>query len=176
MHDIRDSIASLYVAWIPKLQSYIFATTEQLIEKVCEGLKVKYGPIDKVDNNIYMVFKGNELVKQQVINPRGTEYRQAQWASHSLGHEIKGTVTPLKTQDSIIDAIINSDDAAMDEVIAELDNVDDTYIIADGYGRSITAQEFHKLAEVNKLDCEVMRPDGTIINTDCLWDAFYKSS
>jgi len=71
LHICRDDNATLHVAWIRSIKSYIFATTRDLIEDLCTEMKWKRGPIDAVSDNVYMVLQGNEILKQQTIKPRG---------------------------------------------------------------------------------------------------------
>ena len=68
----KDSIASLYCAYVETIESYMFATTESLIQNVCKDLKWKHSTIEQVNDDIYIEFRGNEIVKMEDINPPGS--------------------------------------------------------------------------------------------------------
>lgn len=169
LHIARDSIASLFVAWCPKIQSHIFATTESLIEQVTSALKIKVGPIDKVKSDVYMIFALNELVHQQAIKPRGYDSRQAGLASLSLGRSID-RYSESERLDSIIDmtsdryAYDRADDGpTLEDLMRELDNMDDRYTI-EYDGELISVAEYRKLDEVSQAQCLIERPDGTLLD------------
>lgn len=97
LHVVRDSTANLHMAWCQSLDSFIFATTVDLMKRAAKILRVKLGPIDAVENNIYMVFKGNEMLRYQSIKPRGWDYNEGRYASKSLGRELTTSTTDYKT-------------------------------------------------------------------------------
>lgn len=180
LHVGRDNVASLFMAWCPKIQSFIFATTESLIESVCSELKIKFGPIDKVEPNIYMIFSGNELVHKQSIAPRGFERKQADFAEKSLGRVLEfgyaghHYAVPAKNNfaESIIDAIETGEkDDEWFKIITELDEIDDSYTIYNYNYERITASEFGKMNTTQQSECTIERPDGSyLIVPDELWE------
>ena len=93
LHVAKDSYADLYMAWSDKLNTFIFATTEGLINKLNKMLSAEFGPIDEVEDDVYMVFNGNELIYHQTIEPRGYTVTQASKAGASLGRELSPAAT-----------------------------------------------------------------------------------
>lgn len=93
LHVVRDSVASLYVAWNRTLESYIFATTTDLIEDLAELMKYKIGPIERVEDNVYAIFDGNKQTLFETIKPRGYDYQESKHASASLGYNLDGAKT-----------------------------------------------------------------------------------
>ena len=157
LHVGRDSIATLFIAWSTSIQSHIIATTEDLIEEICETLKIKVGPIDKIKDNCYLIFDGNGLIHNQLIKPRGYDSRQAEWSHKSLGYEIHSV------EKQYLNDYFNDDGEAFEDRMRELDNIDDRYTIIDENGDLITAHEYHQLDEISKAQCIIEREDGTVI-------------
>lgn len=167
LHVARDSQATLYIAECPKLQSYLIATTESLIESIAKALKIKIGPIDKIKSNVYMIFDGNDLIFERAINPRGFEYNEARYAELSLGRRLDVSGSSYESTLDAIDSIGNRaeyDEAREDELtelMRELDNIDESYLIEDEQGNMLTVHEYRKLDEVAKRACYIERADGT---------------
>ncbi len=90
LHIGRDDLAPLCIAWSKKLETYIFGTNESLILKTSKVLGAKIGPIEEMEDNIYMIFNGNELVFQQKFKPLGYTSKQAQHSMSSLGRSLDG--------------------------------------------------------------------------------------
>ncbi len=88
LHIGRDNIANLHMAWSQTLETFIIGTTVDLIKSVAKQLKAKIGPIDEINDNVYMIFDGNDVVYHRTISPRGYSSSQSRWASKSLGREI----------------------------------------------------------------------------------------
>ncbi len=88
LHIGRDAYADLYMAWSDKLDTFIIATTEGLVHKLNKMLDADIGPIDEVEDEVYMVFNGNELIYHQFIRPLGFTRKQAAKSGASLGREI----------------------------------------------------------------------------------------
>lgn len=88
LHIGRDNYATLYIAWSQVYETFIIATTESLLLKVNKILEAKVGPIDEIDEEVYSIFTGNELTHCQDFNSRGYTYRQASYATSSLGHSL----------------------------------------------------------------------------------------
>lgn len=164
LHVVRDSIAELYIGWLPKLETYLIATTPELLKRIADLLKTKLGPVDEVRDNVYMIFNGNEIEHCQDIVSRGWERREAQYASLSLGREIieynsGKTTVKYEPENSVF-----NDSALLESSNGTIDEIDETYEIYDQNDREITFLEFCKLDPVSKLQCFVVRPNGTVID------------
>lgn len=94
LHICRDDVATLYIAFSAKLDTFIIGTTEGLVLKTSKILDAKIGPIDEIQSETYCIFSGNELVHCQDFTTRGYTRRQQAWASESLGRELPGNGTP----------------------------------------------------------------------------------
>ena len=68
-HVIRDSRASLYIAWCRTIKSYVIATTTDIIERVAKDMKWKVEHPELILDNTHAVFEGNNIVYQQEIQP-----------------------------------------------------------------------------------------------------------
>lgn len=94
LHVARDGQATLYFARVKNIDSYVIGTTETLIREVLKALDLKLEtPIEMLKDNYYCIFKGNTLVHQQAINPRGYSYTESKHASASLGRSLSTTST-----------------------------------------------------------------------------------
>lgn len=184
LHIGRDSIATLYIAWCPKIESYLIATTESLLESIAEKMKIKIGPVDKIQDNIYMIFNGNEIISQKTINPRGYDSRQADLAELSLGRKLdSGNSFDSKLIDMTSDYRFNDssnyieseDREYIEDMMTEMDSLDDTYEIWDYMGRPISADEYYAMDEISKAECRIIRADGTIVDTDIVYDQKYRA-
>ncbi len=120
LHIVRDSQATLHMGWSEKLDSYIIATTPEVLKKAAKILGTKVEVIDAIKDDVYVVFKGNDILSYKDIKPRGRGYAEARWAGYSLGREIDddsvGNIASAATtscklptegseKDSIIDAL-----------------------------------------------------------------------
>jgi len=181
LHVARDSIATLYMAKVPRLDSYIIATTESLIELTCKKLKLKHGAIDKIASDSYAIFDNGVMISSQKIKPRGYDQVHAGYASLSLGRELAPACASAFSAldsygyagDSILDSIGNGyaseqeQDDTLTDLMQELADLDDSYVIRlDGV--AISAREFYQLDNVRQLSCEIIRNDGTRLDIDLL--------
>jgi hypothetical protein len=159
LHVGRDSIATLYMAWLPKIESYLFCTTVELLESVCKALSIKYGPIDKVQDNSYFILNGNDLAFTSTISPRGYDSYSKSMASLSLGRDLESYSTAFPE-----DGNLSPDTQDIDALLEELDAIDDSYRIQDGTGEPITSETFKHLDDISRLDCLIQRPDGSRVD------------
>ena len=88
LHVVKDNIASLYCAYVKHIDSYIFATTEDLIEDICEAGNWKYTTIEAILDNVHLVFNGTKLESMSEIKPLGRSSYADSKASLSLGREL----------------------------------------------------------------------------------------
>lgn len=69
MHVVRDSSATLFVSYCSTVDSYIFATTKDIIINVARDRRWKIERPCEVTPNTYALFNGNELVQHDTIDP-----------------------------------------------------------------------------------------------------------
>lgn len=184
LHIARDAHATLYMAWSNVYETYIIATTESLINKINKIIDAKIGPIDEIEDNVYLIFKNNELVHHQTISPRGWSHVESVHSQSSLGRSLDGAnvVTPASDEpvdeaswpkqkdewDTALDVIQNMNNSEIDyyKYRNELDNMDASYSIWDENDNIIKLYEFKKLDHVHQELCTVIRADGTVVDID----------
>lgn len=93
LHVARDGYATLFMAWSEELNTFILATTESLLNKLNKMLDAKIGPIDEIEDDVYMIFEGNTLVYHQFIQPLGFTVTQSAKSGASLGRELSPQAT-----------------------------------------------------------------------------------
>jgi len=174
LHVARDTIASLYMALVPKLDSYIIATTEAILEATCKKLKLKFGPIDKLAGDTYSVFDKGVMVSTQVIKPRGYDRVQAQYATLSLGRTIEASSYGAEydliggmTDQFTAPASAMEEEEEVAELMQEIAELDDSYEIKLD-GMPLSAREFYKLDNISQLACEIYRADGSRMELEVL--------
>lgn len=84
LHVVRDDTARLFMAYVPKLDSNIIATTAEIIEEVCRAMKWKFTPVEAVESNIYLIFNKNEVTEFRSIKPLKVGYIDSYAASRAL--------------------------------------------------------------------------------------------
>lgn len=154
LHVFRDSIAPLYIALVPKLETYIIATTEELIENACNAINVLSEVIEEVDDNVYFEVNGLDFNNIKQFEPKGRSAYSDSKAHLSLG----------KTFDfSPSEELIGSNEL---EFLVETETYsDDSWSFFLGH-RSLTHFEFLQLGDDERLSCVVVRSDGTICSSD----------
>lgn len=167
LHVIKDSTASLYVAYNSTLDCTVFGTTEELIEDVAKDMKWNIGPIDVVKDNIHMIFnKKGDLISHNIIEPLGWTARESAYSNKSLGHSLNSKDNDYyeKYYDKYKEYEDEQD--SLEQYRAEVSNPGAGYKFWDWNHRELTLKEFQELDEVTKLDCLVIRPDGTVVDAE----------
>lgn len=90
LHIVRDSAASLYIAWSASVESFVIATTVEIIWMVAEANNWAIETPEKISDNLHVIFKGNEIISQKPIQPLGRLNTQF---DSKLTAEALGTVT-----------------------------------------------------------------------------------
>lgn len=90
LHVIKDAIASLVCSYIPQIESYVFATTDDLIEDFCEAFKLNYEPINKVLDDTYLILEGNDIVEFKEIKSAGMYSRYEEEMMGTSLHYLNG--------------------------------------------------------------------------------------
>jgi hypothetical protein len=167
LHIGKDATAQLYVAKCETLGSLVFCTSEDLMRDICKALKWKIGPVERVKDNIYMVFDvdGN-LIEQTEIKPLGVSYRESRHSSLSLGYELKTISNYAETYE---DTYQPASRYAVEEdmyydFLAECARVDESYEIYDSYMTPMSLAEFKKLDDIAKAECIIYRHDGSLMS------------
>lgn len=71
LHIARDDRAMLYISYCRTVHSFIIATTPDIIKGVAKNMKWSIEQPEELIENFYAVFDGNEIVKQEKIDPWG---------------------------------------------------------------------------------------------------------
>lgn len=182
LHVARDSSAYLHVAWSDKIESYVFATTAELLEDVNKKLQLECGPIDLVEDNVYMILNGNDLDHIQAIKPAGWGRREARHAEASLGRKLDASeYGEVYTYDRYQRDIAQAEAAVegwpseagkFDREDSyymwrhEVDNMDAGYRIYNEDGDPITLEHFRQLDHISQELCTIERPDGTYLDPE----------
>lgn len=149
LHIVRDSIATLYYARLNSVDSGIFATTPDIIYQVAAYLGDVVVPLPVMED-VYLVFEKNILQYQTHFKSRGYGHAEAAYATRSLGREL-----------------YNSDDGPYytDAFWDEIAHIDETWIIMASQGHELTVEQFYDLTDKEKMDCTIIRPNGTELRT-----------
>jgi hypothetical protein len=91
LHVVKDNIADLYCAKLNHIDSFIFASSVELIENISDGMGWKVSTIEKVKDNLHLVFSGNKLVSQATITPKGRSSYADSKSMLSLGRSMSQT-------------------------------------------------------------------------------------
>lgn len=176
LHIVRDDVASLYTCYSKTVSSWLFATTESFLEKICKEMDWTRGTIREFDKNKYIVMKGNEIVSEQRIQPRGYGYSESQYMQRSLGRTHSGARVPevIVGAESGEDKKGNEEDRSYSSYsdlcfeawMHEIDNMDASYEVYNPEGTKLTIFEFRKLDLGAKTMCEIYRHDGTKVDID----------
>jgi glucosamine 6-phosphate synthetase-like amidotransferase/phosphosugar isomerase protein len=154
LHIIRDNIATLYFAHIKSIDSYIIGTTQDLINEVCKAMHWQCSKLAAMRDNSHVVFYKNKVESYSKIKPLGRTINENKYASLSLGYELESKDNASKySEDEIL---------FLEEVNLYSDA---SYQFFDYRQNALTFQEFKALSDIEKLDCIVIRPDGTLV--DC---------
>jgi hypothetical protein len=152
LHIVKDNIADLYCAKLSFLDSYIFASSMELIEDICEGMAWKCTTIELVKDNVHLVFNGNKLVSQADIVPKGRSSYADTKSMLSLGRNVDYT--------GYYDSAYSDDytSPAWVESIAEdkipVPTKEDTILYKDG--TEIDLDDWAFLSVEDKLSCTIL--------------------
>lgn len=86
LHLVKDDAAKLCATYSHTIESYIFATTKEIIEDLCASMKWKYEEIETVKNNVYMIMDGNVPISTRIITPKGSGFMSSV-AKKALGYD-----------------------------------------------------------------------------------------
>ena len=168
LHIVKDNIATLYCTYVDVIDSLIFATTPDLIIDTCKFMEWSYDAVQKVIDNVYLVFnQSGELLSQTGIAPRGyddysmskselslgKQWNESQWQDDNLlylNNDSNRKMTDLENEQAFLDEITSS--------------ADHTWLfINKKTGKAIDIEKFLFLNESTMIDhYTVVRADGTV--------------
>lgn len=155
LHIFRDDRATLYMAFSETLDSYIVATTSELIKSVCTELKWEYSVIGEVSANSYFILNGNDVESMSTFKPLGSTKYEDSYASKSLSY-IDGVETEYH-------GFTPSEVQFLEEIRQYADN---TYKFYDYRHHQLSLSEFLDLEVDEQLTCIVVRSDGTLVDPE----------
>jgi hypothetical protein len=71
LHVAKDDRAPLVIAYSSTIETYLMATNEDILESIAKRMNWHHEPCEIVKNNVYIVFKGNEIQSFRAIEPIG---------------------------------------------------------------------------------------------------------
>jgi predicted glutamine amidotransferase len=165
LHIVRDSIAQLFCAYVDTIDSLIFATTQDLINETCKAMSWSYDSIQKVMDNVYLIFdQSGQLLSQVDIKPRGYDDYSMSKSELSLGKKWQGewkddNLLYLDQSSEVTD--LENEQLFLEEIASSADH---TWVfINNRSGRKIDLEKFLYLDEKSMIeDFTVVRADGTI--------------
>jgi predicted glutamine amidotransferase len=133
----KDSTAHLHSVYVKTLGSLVFATTPEILDKVCKYFKEQCR-VMRVKDNVHLTFDANgKLIEQSDFVPMKRTFGELD--SKSLGY------TPTEYGASV-------DDGPTVEIPAHrMENVQ----IYDAFGRELTYEQYQALSPSERLMCEV---------------------
>lgn len=156
---MRDSIAPLVCAFIESLDGYCIATNEGLVKAACGALGLSYSNISDVMPNIAMELNGSELLAMSEIKPKGRTSYTDSLSAKSLGRSMDTISQDWSWDyDSRESAVDDAIELFLDE--SEMDS-DSSWVFALN-GLEISRGEFLDLHDDDRLNCVVIRSDGTL--------------
>lgn len=70
LHIVRDDTAMLYIAYSRTVDSYIFATTPEIIKSVAKKMQWQIEQPEEMLENMHVVFDRNEILSQTDVTPK----------------------------------------------------------------------------------------------------------
>jgi hypothetical protein len=162
----RDSIAPLVCAWSDKLDSWIFASNDLIIDQISEYLDEALQAIP-MEDNIYVKFNGNDIVEQKNFSPleRRSKYADSK-SEKSIGKKLIKPVQSKKKQFEITDYVDEN-------FLAELGYVDESYEAFTDGGKQISVDAYLALPIADKLRHVLKRYDGSVVDPFGYDDSMY---
>ena len=164
LHIMRDNIAPLHVAWIESIESYIFATTRDLIEQVCKAMRYKAGPIDAVADNTHLIMRGNDVLSQDSLSPRGYGQRE-QGLMHKSLHYLDATPDVASTQDYAL-AQYGVTEQVIEEFLTCVECLTGNFRLYDVSGKEVTLHQFDRMSLDDQLQCTAYTSEGTFVSLE----------
>ena len=176
LHIVKDNCANLFFAEIETIESYVFATTKESILNVCKAMEWKHSVIEQLKDNHYLVYKDNELIKQEEFKPLGRTAYESSYAQASLGRSLgpqdddyysgwnREYHSPKLVKETGLTNGITENES-IDLFLEEIRTMADaSYVILDHRNNEIPLEDFLKMPDEDKIYYTVIREDGTIVD------------
>ena len=184
LHVVRDKVADLVSSYIPSLESYIFATTADLIKDFCEEFKYTYSTITSVIEDTYLVLdKENNILDFKEFKSLGmySSYEREMMSTslhYKTDHDFKDDkywekFVSENTTSNVVDVsnegLDEKRNQIMDSIYSDvnkqalyLDELQEfakyDYIILDKYNKEISYNAFRQLDSTEQLQCLLVDP------------------
>jgi predicted glutamine amidotransferase len=87
LHIIRDDRADLFIAYNRTVDSFMIATTSEIIRNVAKEMKWKIEHPEEILEKTYTVFDSNDILDHRSISPRTSEYGGNYWNNNARTYE-----------------------------------------------------------------------------------------
>jgi predicted glutamine amidotransferase len=125
LHVIRDSIANLYITYVKDIDSYMIATTDEILETIADKMKWDIENIEAIKDNQHIVFDGNTVTHNAEISPKGKTsalWTQAERDSLGIGDSLSDAAWIEKDPLSKYESYSEIEDKLNYQEMADLDN------------------------------------------------------
>lgn len=175
LHVARDYSATLHIAWSASHDTWVFCTTKNLMNKIAGQIGMKLKHFGEMKRDYYFTMKGNKILSEKDFESLGYSKTEAAFASKSLGKNLPAAESYADdTNPNRLSAWDNYESvSSLADLWNEIYDLDETYAIWDGNGREISVTQFTKLNILQRLACEIVREDGTTLDTEALEDDYY---
>jgi predicted glutamine amidotransferase len=162
MRIIKDSTAPLVCAFSDVLDSWVFASNRKVMQFISDYIKEDLEVID-VEDNVHVIFDRNEVVDVENFVPAERWSKKVSSQSEkSIGKKVITHVDKVGSMD--IDVPFRLEDHVSASYLEELEFMDESYTITTDGGREVGLDYFLKLPIANKLQHNVKRANGTIMD------------
>ncbi len=93
LHITRDDRADLFISYCRTVDSFIIATTAEIIRNVAKEMKWKIEHPEEILEKSYTVFDGNEIIKHRAITTRASTYGGSTYYGPHGGYSQRGSST-----------------------------------------------------------------------------------
>lgn len=91
LHVVRDSRATLYISYSRTIDSYIIATTREIVINLAKEMQWNIEEPELISDNLAVTFDGNTIIEHVTISPKGyASTIDASKVELSLGSEVYG--------------------------------------------------------------------------------------
>lgn len=155
---LKDATAYLYFTWSDQIESYVFGSTENLIQSVLKSQKISHGEISEMQDSTRLEFLGNAIQSQTTFKPKGRSVYADSKAELSLGRSLISENWSAEYADEL----------SQDEIsfLASVSQEVDHSCIVLRDGKELDLDLFFELDDIGKLECDIVLSDGTFLSLD----------